>query len=143
MDSRGMVRVFLTGREQHLAHLRCLKRRAKWIDIVIDFGGDRDDPLIVRLAPYLGEEKQVNRWPGTLSRGKRAVRYRYPCNEAVITELKSCEAFFITDPAQTDRMIATDFGMKDIAFYDRDEKLLFYTTTHEGLAYIRKDLRIV
>lgn len=34
----------------------------------------------------------------------------------------------------------TDFGISDIAFYDKEGKSLLETVTHEGDIYIRKDL---
>ena len=35
----------------------------------------------------------------------------------------------------------TDFGINDIAFFDRNGEELLFTTTHEGYIDIREDLK--
>lgn len=84
------------------------------------------------------DEKSTNEWVGTLTKGKSAIEYTFKATPEFFDYLKKFEAFFIvvTDKYGGYNVTYTDFNSNDdIAFIDKNDDVLFYTTTHEGYAY--------
>lgn len=56
--------------------------------------------------------------------------------------LEGLSSFFYwgKDDEGCDTVERTEFGIDDIAFLDKDKKVLFFTTTHEGNANIAPEL---
>lgn len=68
--------------------------------------------------------------------------YVYRYDKAIFKKLKNYSSFFFfqTDCNGCDSMRFTEFGDKDIAFFDKNDELVFWTITHEGYADIRQGL---
>ena len=130
--------------KEYLSLLRILKEKTAYISIVpIEYEGSTNE--IISLAnKYMSciRQKKVNRWPGTVRKGPGAKQYEFAANKRFFEELERYESFFINETNEYgwEEVRTTDFGLDDIAFLDSQNELLFFTTTHEGYAFIREDL---
>ena len=139
------VSLELTSHEQYLALLNTLKHTTAYIAIVQINGHDAQDKIIslAESCMQLIEKKHVCKWPGTITRGRRAVQYLYKADKQFFKLLQDFPSFFFNrrDPWGCDLVEETAFGQDDIAFLDKSRNLLFFTTTHEGCAYIERSLQ--
>ena len=147
-----MEQIIITSHEQHVALLKKISPATKFIEIVIPYGEASNDELIISLRPFLIEMKKVWEWAGTISGGTESTLYRYSSDDALFQRLNEYEAFFLHIPYKTSpddfiyfpddivrwQMEYTSFGDKDIAFFDENSDVLFWTTTHEGDAFIHE-----
>ncbi len=137
-----MENIRLTSREQHLKLLDALEKRTRTIEIVQICGEDLDEPLIRAAMPFLIKKELVNKWHGTKCGGRGAPRFTIRAAKAFFAHLRKYEGFFrnLTNENGLDDFRETDFGLDDIAFLDSGGAVLFFTTTHEGYAYIAENL---
>lgn len=133
-----MESIRLTSHEQHLKLLDVLEKRTQTIEIVQICDEDLDEPLIKAAMPFLIKKERVNKWHGTKQGGRGSPKFTVRADKAFFKHLRKYECFFrnMTDKNGLDRVRKTDFGLDDIAFLDSGGAVLFYTTTHEGYAYI-------
>lgn len=122
----------LVSHEQHIALLDALEKTARTIEVV-RICEDECDPLIKELAPFIVKKERVNRWHGTWQGGRGSLKFTVSTDRRVFVHLRKYEGFF---QSTADGHHTTDFGLDDIAFIDGGGAVLFYTTTHEGYAYI-------
>lgn len=137
-----MESIRLTSHEQHLKLLDVLERRTRTIEIVQICDEDLDEPLIKAAMPFLIKKERVNKWHGTKQGGRGSPKFTIRADKAFFSHLRKYECFFqnITDKNGFDHVRKTDFGLDDIAFIDSGGAVLFFTTTHEGYAYIAPGL---
>lgn len=122
----------LVSHEQHLELLDALEKTARTIEVV-QICEDECDPLIKELTLFIIKKERVNRWHGTWQGGRGSLKYTTSADRKVFVCLRKYEGFF---RSTADGHHTTDFGLDDIAFIDGGGAVLFYTTTHEGYAYI-------
>lgn len=137
-----MESITLTSHEQHLKLLDVLEKRTRTIEIVQICGDDLDEPLIRAAMPFLIKKERVNKWHGTKQGGRGSLKFTLRADKAFFKHLRSYECFFrgMTDENGLDSVRETNFGLDDIAFLDGGGAALFFTTTHEGEAYIAPEL---
>jgi hypothetical protein len=121
-----LVQIIISSHEQHIELLNKIRPLTKFIEIVIPYTDTPNDELILSFRPFLIERKKVHEWTGTISGGKASTLYRYSSFDYLFERLCGYESFF------------TSFGDNDIAFFDADNNVIFYTTTHEGYAFINE-----
>lgn len=130
--------------EEYLSLLRILKDKTMYIQIVIiEYDGATGEILdLAKKHMQCIGRKRVKQWPGTQRKGKGALQYEFIAKKCFIEELEKYESFFINETNEYgwDEVRTTDFGLDDIAFFDVQKEILFYTTTHEGYAFGREDL---
>lgn len=139
------VPIQLTDHEQYLALLDQLEVRTAAIILVQIDGGGTADEIVSQASSCMKllEKKKVSRWPGTVTKGKPAIQYIYQADGRFFKFLKRFPSFFFNrrDSWGCDLVEETEFGQDDIAFLDSSRSLLFFTTTHEGYAYILPSLK--
>lgn len=137
-----MESIQLTSHEQHLKLLDVLEKRTRTIEIVQICDEDLDEPLIAAAMPFLIKKERVNKWHGTRQGGRGSPKFTIRADMAFFKHLRKYECFFqnMTDKNGFDHVRKTDFGLDDIAFLDSGGAVLFFTTTHEGYAYIAPGL---
>lgn len=137
-----MESIRLTSHKQHLRLLDILEKRTRTIEIVQICDEDLDEPLIKAAAPFLIKKERVNKWHGTRQGGRGSPKFTICADKAFFSHLRKYESFFrsMTDENRFEYVRETDFGLDDIAFLDSGGTVLFYTTTHEGHAYIAPEL---
>lgn len=115
------------------------KETAKIVIVQID-GRESDDPIVetAKNMMILEKEEAVSRWFGTIAPGREAIQYTFVKKREFFGFLSAFESFFINKTGKNNSFDVdrTDFGLDDIAFIDTNGELLFYTTTHEGYAYL-------
>ena len=149
-----MNQIIISSHAQHVEILKRVEPFTKFVEIVSRYAGALTDELTTSLAQFLVETKEVWEWAGTISKGAASTLYRYSYDEALFQNLREYEGFFIHMPYRNSsddfinipdsvvlwQMRYTSFGDKDIAFFDENNDLLFYTVTHEGYAFIDEKL---
>ena len=137
-----MESIQLTSHKQYLRLLDVLEKRTRTIEIVQICGEDLDEPLIAAAMPFLIKQERVNKWHGTKQGGRGSPKFTIRADKAFFSHLRKYESFFqsMTDEDGIECVRATDFGLNDISFIDGGGAVLFYTTTHEGYAYIAPGL---
>lgn len=120
-----------------------LEKKTEYIEIVTPYSDGSDDELICEIREYILETKKVGAWWGTKTNRKNSTLFRIKANKKVFDLLRGYHTFCISVihseygcSAET-----TDFGDKDIAFFDDRKEPIFYTTTHEGYLQLRTDCK--
>ena len=137
-----MESIRLTSHKQHLRLLGILEKRTRTIEIVQICGADLDKPLIKAAMPFLIKKERGNKWHGTKQGGRGSLKFTISADDAFFHHLRRYEGFFrsMTDENGFGSVRETDFGLDDITFLDSGGAVLFFTTTHEGYAYIAPEL---
>lgn len=130
------IDIVLNNHEQYLKILNLIRKETKKIIIVQIDGKDDADPVVNTAKKMMTVEKTevVSEWFSTIAPGRKAVQYTFLKRREFFDYLSSFESFFIVSSTNPYTVIDTDFGFDDIAFFDSNGDLLFYTTTHEGFA---------
>lgn len=137
------IEKYLNEHDSYLKLLKLLKNRTKYIEVVL-INGEEDDELLDAVWDYIAEKRLVKKWHGTIRMGgSRAALYKVYSSGKLFEKL-SCYCTFCT--VKMDKYLGyiveeTDFGYKDIAFFDEKGEPLLFTTTHEGYVMLRKDLK--
>lgn len=139
MTAENCVLVELTSREQYLQLLAGLRQRTAYIALVQINDEDAQEAVLAKALDcmQLVEKKYVGKWLGTVRKGRKAPYYLFRADKRFFSFLKEFPSFFFNrkDAWGCDDIEETAFGQDDIAFFDEKQKVLFYTTTHEGYAY--------
>ena len=132
--------IILSDHLQYLDILNTIRKDTEKIVIVQVCGKDDSDVVVNTAKEMMTLEKTefVNEWFGTVQEGEAAAQYTFLKKRDFFDFLSSFEAFFIVTSLCPYEVKRTDFGLDDIAFLDRSGEVLFYTTTHEGYAYLNK-----
>lgn len=139
MNVDHCVPVELTNHEQYLRLLEKLRQKTVYVLLTQINEEDEADPILSKAfsCMELVEKRYVGKWPGTVRKGAKAPQYLFRADDRFFKFLKGFPAFFFNrkDGRGCDLVEETDFGQDDIAFLDKEQRMLFYTTTHEGYAY--------
>lgn len=141
------VDVDLYSHKQYLAILEMLKKDTKKIVLVQIDGPDDTDSVVenAQIMMPLKNKEIVSEWLGTIAPGRGAVQYTFKSNDEFFGYLCRFESFFLWDKHPTKPHMGytvlrdTEFGIDDIAFLDKNDTILFYTTTHEGFAWMKAE----
>lgn len=140
-----MKQIRIENKEQYVQILDFLKDKSKYLEIVIPDYEEKEAAFRLDLTNRLLTEKRVNRWQGTKTTGLFNTLYKYDLDKessnTLFKSLKKSEPFFINTQEirfgyLEDTVIETEFGHIDFAFYGFSGDVFFYTTTHEGIAFI-------
>lgn len=130
----------LNNHDDYLKVLKVLKKRTKYIEIVL-IDQKKTNHLIEKFSNDILLEKKVNNWWNTKTTGENKL-IRIKATKELFKYLEQFETFckYLTSEKYGEYAKMTDFQDDDIAFYDEDGKYLLFTTTHEGYIYICQDL---
>lgn len=140
----GFNRVLLNTHEQYLELLAKIEKRAVYVEIVQICVQKSPDQIIEFAKEHLQliDKKSVYKWFGTISHNT-APKYIFVLTKSFWDFLRQFSSFFFNGSNECPwDIINTAFGMDDIAFLDEKYQPLFYTTTHEGDAYLLQGLDI-
>lgn len=146
-----MKNLIIKDKKQYLMLLKKLFEKCNSFKIVVPLNknflnsNNNSIPLIIqKLLPYSINSENANTWPGTkLSRGqkKNYKVYTFKICPQTFDIMKEYSNFF---DANIENKIEyyTSFDEEiqlDISFF-RDNNCIFYTTVHEGICMIEKEL---
>ncbi|MBQ8227802.1 MAG: hypothetical protein IJZ88_02190 [Clostridia bacterium] len=140
-STENCTRIYLFNHEQYLEVLNRIRKDTQKIIIIQIDGYEEDDPIVNTAMEMmiLEEKEKTSQWYGTLTSSDRGLQYTFLKKRNFFDYLSCFESFFISDISNNGYEVKnTDFGIDDIAFIDSNGELLFYTTTHEGIAAINK-----
>jgi len=135
----------IQSHEQFVELLIKLRKLTKYITIVQIDRENKKEPLIINAQNKMEliDKYKAQEWYGTFSSEGYGMVYEFEVKDkSFFDDLLQYEAFYIPSEDQEGSYCPkrTDFGIDDIAFLDKDERPLFYTTTHEGFSMIHPDV---
>lgn len=142
VDYTGM----LNENERYLKILDKIERNCQYIEIVI-IDGKKSNKLVEKFKDDIFDTNKVSEWWGTKTKGSNYL-YKIYSSKELFGYLRGFETFCkyyeygTTEESlrRGDYSVDTDFGIDDIAFYDKDCNCLLCTTTHEGYIFINETL---
>ena len=128
----------LNRHADYLYAVKLLETKCEYIEYVLV---DEDDTeLIEQFRDSIISVKTQNKWWGTKSASSSKV-YTISASKELFRYLRKFETFCKCGTSDFGKNAAeTDFGINDIAFFDKNELPLLFTTTHEGYITVRSDL---
>ena len=132
----------LNEHEAYVKLLNMIRYKTKYVEVVL-INGERFDDLLDSVWDYIAEHRVVNRWWGTVRGGRGADLYKIYSSKRLFDQLSKYSTFCVvtTDDEHGEWVEETDFGDKDIAFFDEKKEPMLFTITHEGYVGLRKDLK--
>ena len=124
----GFVELCLKSRRQYLFVLKRLSELADRAELVVSCD-EMPDAFAETLTPVVLERKMVTAWTGTVSAGAPGVMFVLHAGPFLWQTFRNLDSF-------------AELENRDVAFYDRDGRLLLWTVGHECLAYIKRGLAI-
>lgn len=131
----------LNKHKDYLKIIEKLEEKTKYVEIVLI--DNKEDEMIEVFEKDILEVSKVNSWWGTETEGEPSALYKIKATPKLFEFLKGITTFCITEKNiwGESHTKTTEFGYKDIAFFDEKEELIFCTTTHEGELFLRGDLK--
>ena len=137
----------LNNHEEYIKTLEKIKAKCKYIEVVI-IHKRKSNELVDAFSSDILEHKKVSEWWGTKTKSSNSL-YRIKASKELFDYLTKYETFCkyykygstSKSLLRGDYSEITDFGADDIAFYDKNDNYILFTTTHEG--YIAIDEKIV
>lgn len=127
----------IDSREDYLRLLDVLEKHTAVIEYAQSAGENPDDPLVKTALRFVRSKYLSTEW-AAVGYGGPGMIYKFRADKAIFKRLREYESFLYNGK---DRCGHTDFGRdNDIAFFDKNEDLLFCTLTHEFDAFILSDL---
>lgn len=124
------IRYNLQNHTQYVRLLELLNPRTCYIELVpLDPANDTVAAWALKHLELVDEEY---------------MRYRFLWNENAFRHFMNLHNFFIyyvdPDGEKGDMIFETEFAWTDVTFLDSDMQPIFYTITHDGLAFINKSI---
>ena len=140
-----LERIELTSHEQYIELLVKLRKLTRYISIVQIDGEEKDDPIVLKAKSVmqLHHSRTTDNWFSTYAPRRQAAEYVFVKHKGFFDYLMGFESFFFSHYNKNGAYEPeyTDFNTcDDIAFFDDEMQLLFYTCTHEGFAWIYPDV---
>lgn len=136
----------LNDNESYLKILDKIEKKCEFIEIVI-LDGKKSNKLVDKFSDEIIDTSKVSLWWGTKTNGSNYL-YRINSSKELFEYLRTFETFCkyyeygTTEESlrRGDYSVDTDFGIDDIAFYDKAGDCLLCTTTHEGYIFVSDSL---
>lgn len=136
----------LNNNKDYLNMLKKLQEKCEYIEVVIIWEGETND-LVEKFQKDIIERKKVSEWWATKTSAVNNF-FKIKASDELFKYLEQfetfCKFYFYDDNIKSlikgDYCENTDFGIDDIAFYDKDGNMLLGTTTHEGYISVCEDL---
>lgn len=142
VDPEDFEQVVVRTHDDYAALLQRLRPHTASIEFAIH-RHQPPNPLPELLADWVTETRLgVPARPGYAKPSPTSTLLTVRAHRDVFAALRSFEGFFrlSTDTRLGDRAEFTDFGNVDVAFRDRTGAIVFWTVTHEGLAFAHPDV---
>ena len=137
------TRITLSHRKEYLALLDALRKLTKKIVLVQVDGPVENDPIVQAACSMLQLESRavVREWCGTVTKGGGAVQYTFSTTQnrrEFFALLTSLDSFW----EGIERIGECDAAAyyNDIAFLGDEDRVLFFSTTHERDFYLNENL---
>ena len=136
----------LNNHKEYINILDKIEFKCKYIEIVV-IDGRKSNELIDKFSDDILDIKKVKKWWGTETRVSNYL-YKINSSEEIFEYLRNFETFCKyyeygsnnESLRRGDYSEITDFGLDDIAFYDKYNICLLCTTTHEGYIVINEEI---
>ncbi|WP_207871800.1 hypothetical protein DOK78_000199 [Enterococcus sp. DIV2402] len=134
-----MKNINITNKNDYIKILDFLEKKTKYIELLQLIDDEESNLIIDKYSNLLISKKNVSNW---IDSGAKGVVYKFDINlsdkKKIFGDLKSINSFFYNkfDSKIGEIVETTEFGYMNIAFFDLKGNLLFYTITHEGIAWI-------
>ena len=139
-----LTEINIFDHETYIKILNAIRKDTKKIVIVQTVGHNKNDPILetAEKMMQLEDRKTVSSWLGTETDRRNAEQYTFIKKRDFFDYLGGFESFFIDVIDRNSHEFTvrySDFDPDDdIAFTDQNGYPLFYTVTHEGMAFINR-----
>ena len=130
----------ITNKNDYIQILNFLEKNTKYIELLQLIDDNESNFIIEKYNQLLITKKNVFNWNDS---GAKGVVYKFDIKfsdkEKIFNDLRKINSFFYNtwDNKLGETVETTEFVYMNIAFFDSKGKLLFYTITHEGIAWIQ------
>ena len=129
----------LNNHSEYLDVLKYLELKTKYIEVVL-IDKKKTNHLVDKFSEDIVSINNVSEWWGTKTTVKNKL-IKIKASPELFEYLRKFETFCKYYMSyRGDRTETTDFGIDDIAFYNKRDEILLCTTTHEGYIMIKDDL---
>lgn len=136
----------LNSHDEYLKILDKLENKTIYVEVVL-IDGKKKNKLIDKFKNDVIESRKVNEWWGTTIKANNNL-YKIKASNELFNYLRNFDTFtkyykYGTNQKSLrigDYSEITDFGLDDIAFFDKNDECLLCTTTHEGYIMINNNL---
>lgn len=137
----------ITTKLEYLNILKSLEKQTKYIEFLQPYDVLVENSIVTNVEDhYIIATKNVSNWNKSGAKGKLLkINVTNENKIKIFDMLKKFDSFFFNtfNMKYGETVEYTDFGLSNIAFFNIKGELLFYTITHEGLAFIDTDLNIL
>lgn len=137
-----MENIRITTKADYFEIVNFLEKKTKYVEL-LRLLDDQESTIILNKYKYLlVTEKNVSNWNNS---GAKGTLFKFDIDlvnrKKFFNDLRKIDSFFYNhfDVVLGSSVDTTEFGYMNIAFFDLNGKLLFYTSTHEGLAWIENE----
>ena len=136
----------LNKHEEYIRILNKIEAKCKYIEVVI-IDQRKSNELVDKFSNDIIGHKKVSEWWGTETKSANNL-YKIKASKELFEYLTQYETFCkYYEYGSTQKSLSrgdyseiTDFGQDDIAFYDKNDNYLLFTTTHEGYISISDEI---
>lgn len=136
---QNMVEIELNNKEDFALYINKVFKYVKKIDYVILESDNEPNEKILQYmkASNIGAKK-VKSWNGTTTSSKNNLLYRFKANPIFKDLLLGFDNFFTIKKKEISKNVyscfieETNWGKSDIAFYDKNNKIISFIIAHEG-----------
>jgi len=136
----------LNNHKDYIKIIEMLELKTKYIKIVV-IDGKKTNHIVDKFKDDIIKTDKVSEWWGTITKIKNNL-YKINASKELFNYLREFETFTKYYPYGSNLKThirgeyseLTDFGIDDIAFYDKKDICLLCTTTHEGYIMINEKI---
>lgn len=133
-----MNEIILETKADYFLYIDSIFKHTKYIEYLILEGDKPNTKILEFLKRNHIDSKRVNSWKGTNTNSKESRLFRFDSNLKFKKILLEFDNFFVIDSTKISnsvyscRIVETDWGKSDIAFYDRNCEIISFIIAHEG-----------
>lgn len=136
----------INNHEKYIEILDKIKEKCEYIEIVI-INGRKNNELVNKFSKDILEQRKVCEWWGSKTCSKNNL-YKIKTSNELFSYLMNYETFCkYYEYGSNQKSLSrgeyseiTNFGIDDIAFYDKNDNYILFTTTHEGYISISDNI---
>ena len=143
MGGINLAYIEIKSIDRYYSILSKLENVTKYVELLKLVDDTEPNFLINKYNDILIVKKEITDWHNT---GAKGTMFKFDMKlknrKEFFSDLKKFDSFFynIFDAQNGETVEITNFGYMNIAFFSMQGKFLFYTNTHEGLAWITNEL---
>lgn len=136
---QDMIEILLDNKQDYMFYIDKVYKHAKYIEyVILDYDNEPNKKILKYFKINNIIPEKVNSWKGTTTKSKNNFLYRFCASPEFKQLLLEFDNFFIINKKEISKnsysctLEETEWGKSDIAFYDKDKKIISFIIAHEG-----------